>query len=171
MKKIQFRAAYGYDTDQASNEAAIPPDEYGESLTVQSMSEEADINVLVGRFLRTGVMPASVRVPEFGDFTTVGDFRSALHAVMDAQDQFMKLPPKLRAELNNDPQEFLEFVQNPANLDRMREMGLAVAKSEGEVNGRLASGSGQDVGGSNQPAGGGAGAQPAAAAAGSAGVR
>lgn len=150
FKSIEYRAHNGYDTEAASDEAAIPADAQGESLTVQSHAEDADINVMLKRFGVLGRMPESVRVPEYGDFTQVGDFRSALHAVMDAQDEFMKLPPRLRAELNNDPQEFLKFVQDPANLDRMREMGLAVKqeKSDGKA--------GVDVGAPGGAAGGGA---------------
>lgn len=132
FKPIEYRAHNGYDTEAASDEAAIPAEEQGESLTVQAHAEDADINVMLKRFGVLGRMPESVRVPEYGDFTQVGDFRSALHAVMDAQDEFMKLPPKLRAELNNDPQEFLKFVQDPANLDRMREMGLAVKQEKAD---------------------------------------
>lgn len=127
LKPIKFRAAFGYDVEAASNETAI--DFTGvESLTIQSMAEDADINVLMARFGLTGRMPADPRVPMFGDFSDVGDYRSALHAVMDASDRFMELPAKLRQRFNNDPQELMEFVADDGNVDEAIRLGLIKPK-------------------------------------------
>ena len=121
---MEFRRQYGYDTAVASDEAAIPPDGHGESMTIQSQAEEADINVMMARFRITGTMPTSVRVPEYGDFSEITDYRGALHAVMDAQDNFMRLPAAVRARFDNDPQLMLEFVSDPANVPELVKMGL-----------------------------------------------
>jgi len=40
---------------------------------------------------------------------------------------FEELPSTIRAQFENNPEKFLEFVQNPDNLDKMRELGLAKA--------------------------------------------
>jgi phage internal scaffolding protein len=120
---MQFRKTYGYDTKQASDEATIK--DQGESLTIQSQSEDTDINVMMKRFGITGQLPEqTTRIPEYGDYTEVGDYRSALHAVLDAQDNFMRLPPAVRARFDNDPQEFMDFATNPNNLDEMKKLGL-----------------------------------------------
>lgn len=122
-KAIKFRAAFGYDVEEASHEASI--DFKGEhSLTIQSMAEDADINVLMERYGITGTMPINPRVPMYGDFTEVTDYRSALHAVMEASDAFMELPAKIRARFNNDPQELLDFCANDANINEARSLGL-----------------------------------------------
>lgn len=97
------------------------------SRTVQSQAEEADINTIVKNFGVTGRVPQSVRVPMYGDFTdSVSDYRTAVEAVMAAEESFMKMPAELRARLNNDPQEFLDFCADPANLPELRKLGLAV---------------------------------------------
>lgn len=125
FKAIAYRSANAYDTEVASNEAALQPDEMGESMTVQEHALDCDINEIVRRFGYTRMLPVSSRIPEYGDFTDVSDYRTALHAVMDAQDNFMALPAKLRARFDNDPQLFLEFCSDPANLPEMRELGIA----------------------------------------------
>lgn len=154
-KRIEFRKHFDYDVVQASNEAADIGD-YGESLTVQEHALDADINELMRRFKVTGQMPQGIMVPEYGDFTGIGDYRSALHAVMDAQENFMRLPAEVRARFQNDPQLFLDFAENPANIDSMREMGLAPRKEVS--NGQAHKDAGGAVGASGSGAGGDKGA-------------
>lgn len=120
---VAFRAAFGYDTEVASNETAISF--VGEeSLTMQSMAEDADINVLMARFGLTGRMPDNPRLPMAGDFVDVGDFRSALHAVMDATDRFNELPAKVRARFSNDPAELIDFLADDSNRKEAEALGL-----------------------------------------------
>lgn len=141
-----FRSPYNYDRRQASDEAAAFSENPGESLTVQSMAEDADINVIVHRFGITGKLPDNPRVPSYGDFSEVTDYRSALEAVRNADEAFMELPARVRAEFDNDPQKLLAFASNPDNLPRMRELGLAKEQvyggAESEVGGAVGGGSG-----------------------------
>lgn len=154
--KVFYRSPHNYDLDLASHEAAEANGPPGESLTVQSQSEDADINMIVRRMTSTGQMPTTARVPEYGDFESVGDYRSALHAVMEAQDNFMQLPAKVRAQFSNDPQEFLTFASDPANIDELRKMGLAKEKVDVHDKGSVGSVD-QKVGGPESKAGGEAG--------------
>lgn len=102
------------------------------SLTVQSQKEEADINTIVKNFGVTGVLPQGVRVPTYGDFDVVDDYQSALHAIKAADESFMLMPADVRERFGNDPQKFLEFCADSANLEEMRKLGLAVQKAEPE---------------------------------------
>lgn len=140
MRKLPFvRSAYNYDLVEASNADAVS--EWPPSLTQQSMSEEADINVIVKRFGLTGVMPENVRVPQYGDFTEVTDYTSAMQAIASANSSFMSMPANVRARFDNDPQKFLQFCADKNNLDEMRAMGLAVPR---EIrNGEAGSGRGE----------------------------
>ncbi len=125
--RIKYRGDNNYDTKAASDEATIPADQYGESMTVQSQAEDADINVLMKRYGLTGKMPDDIgeRIPTYGDFSGVMDYRSAVEAVNRAQMAFMEIPAELRARWDNDPQKFLEYSSNPENLAEMRKFGLA----------------------------------------------
>lgn len=156
-KPVKFRSAFGYDTAEASEACAIDSATYGPSLTIQDHAIDADINELMRRFKVTGQIPQSVRVPEFGDYTEVGDYRSALHVIMQAQEDFMSLSPKIRAQFNNDPQLFLDFCADKANLPAMREMGLALKEDiDGNSKGQSGS-SGSSAAGAAGSAGGSAG--------------
>lgn len=127
FKKPFLRAPGNYDTDAASDEATLPPDQYGESLTIQAHAEDADINVLMRRYGVTGKMPENAQhlVPMYGDFTEVTDYRSAVEAVNRAHDAFMLFPAELRARFDNDPQRLMEFAADPKNVEEMRKFGLA----------------------------------------------
>lgn len=113
-----------YDTDEVSVETGLVCED--PSLAVQSEAEDADINTIVRRFGLTGTMPQGLKPPMYGDFTEVFDYRSALDAVMKAEDAFMAMPAEVRKRFDNDPQKFVEFASDPANLKEMRELGLAV---------------------------------------------
>lgn len=134
MRKSPFvRSPYNYDLDQASNEAAIPAGMQGDSLTVQSMTEDSDLNVLMKRYGITGKFPESPIVPSYGDFSEVTDFRSALEAVESGRSAFMQYPAEFRARFDNNPQLFLEFCSNEANRPHMEALGLLKPKIGGEV--------------------------------------
>lgn len=107
------------------------------SLTQQQFAEDADINVMMQRFGVTGQMPSSIRMPTFGDFTGVGDYRAAMDLVVRAQSEFMTLPPDMRARFGNDPHQLIAFLEDPKNVDEARQLGLvnaapAVHSAEGE---------------------------------------
>lgn len=96
-----------------------------ESRTVQSMKDDADINVIVRRFGVTGVVPVSVRVPEYGDFDEVFDFQSAMNLIRQAEAAFMQLPAEVRSKFLNSPKNLVDFVSNPSTTkEDLIEFGL-----------------------------------------------
>lgn len=119
-----IRSAFNYDRDLVSAQTGLLCGD--KSKTQQNMKDEADINVIVGRFLKTGLMPQGVRVPEYADFTEVMDFKTAQQVLIDARMNFMQMPANLRARFHNSPQNFLEFCTNKDNLEEMRKLGLAI---------------------------------------------
>lgn len=96
------------------------------SLTQQQFAEEADINTIVNRFLKSGVLPTPVSMPQYIDYEGVFDFQSAMNTVRAADENFMRLDAKVRARFNNSPQEFLEFFANPENASEAIRLGLAI---------------------------------------------
>lgn len=124
MSKVFHRALYNYDADAVSNETGLECKD--PSRTRQSDAAEADINTIVRNFGLTGQLPQGVRIPEYGDFDVVSDYRSAVEAIRNADASFMAMPADVRFKFSNDPQQFLEFCANPENLEEMRKLGLAV---------------------------------------------
>lgn len=96
------------------------------SLTQQQFAEEADINTIVNRFLKTGVLPTPNTFPQYVDFEGIFDYQSAMNLVRAADESFMRMDAKVRARFNNSPQEFLDFFANPENTQEAIRLGLAI---------------------------------------------
>lgn len=123
-----LRSAFNYDTDMVSEETGLRCED--PSKTQQNQRDEADINTIVRRFGLTGQLPENVRIPQYGDFTGVTDYQTALNAVKAAETAFMVLPADLRAKFDNDPHLYVEFCTNPDNADELVKLGLAVRKEQ-----------------------------------------
>ena len=111
-----------YDRDKNSDSAKLVF--VGASRTKQSFRDECDINNILRKFNVTGQLPIGSVQPEYGDFSGVTDYQSALNAVMAAQDSFLQLPAKVRSKFNNDPALFVDFASDEANKDEMKALGL-----------------------------------------------
>lgn len=99
------------------------------SRTKQSFKAECDINNIMKRFERTGVLTDMIKQnPAYGDFSEVPDYLEALNIVAHAHTQFESLSAKVRARFNNDPEQFLAFVSDPRNRKEMVDMGLAIKR-------------------------------------------
>lgn len=122
---MEFRTPFNYDRDAASNETALVCDD--ESLALQSAAEDADINTIVRRFGLTGELPHDVAMPRSGDFTNIPDFHTAMNLVRSAQEQFDRVPAEIRARFGNDPQAFMNFLEDSNNRDEARRLGLLKA--------------------------------------------
>ncbi len=98
---------------------------YGKSVTKQSFKDDCDINLIMAKFVKTGVLDHQrTHGAEYG-FASSDDFRDSMEIISKAQTMFEELPSHLRNQFDNDPAEFLDFVQDPENLAEMQEMGLA----------------------------------------------
>jgi len=111
-----------YDRDKNSANATFVFSK--PSLTKQSFRDECDINNILRKFNVTGELPVGSFQPQYGDFSGITDYQSALNAVMAAQDSFLALPAKVRAKFDNDPALFVEFASDEANKDEMKALGL-----------------------------------------------
>ena len=127
MLSVFIHSPNNYDTDSVSLETGLTCVE--PSLTKQAFAEEADINVIVQRFGITGVLPENPLPPNYGDFTGVSDYHSAMNAVAQAHEAFDALPATLRAKFENDPGQLLAFLDDASNHDEAVSLGL-VSKPE-----------------------------------------
>ena len=122
MKSVFVRSPYNYDMDKVSEETGLKC--LDPSMAQQQFLEESDINTIVERFGLNGEVPELVKVPQYGDYSEVTDFHSAMNAVRQAEASFMELPAKVRSRFGNDPQQFLEFVSDDKNIPEARDLGL-----------------------------------------------
>lgn len=104
------------------------------SMTQQSSMAECDINSIIKKFEMTGLAThVSEKVAQYGDFTQVGDFQSAMYTVTAANDMFMALPAHVRERFKNDPAVLLDFLSDPQNEAEGLKLGLLEAKKPPEV--------------------------------------
>lgn len=98
--------------------------------TKQSFKDECDINQIMARYQTTGVLDfVAKHQAQYGDCTGI-EFQQGLDIIRQAREMFADLPSKLRARFSNDPGEFLDFVQDPANLEEAAQLGLLKPKAE-----------------------------------------
>lgn len=94
--------------------------------TKQSFKEECDINNILKKYGRTGQLPDLIeKDPIYGDFSEPTSYQEAMNLVILANEQFANLSAKTRERFSNDPVKFLEFTNNPENIDEMVKLGLA----------------------------------------------
>jgi len=99
------------------------------SKTIQSAKDECDINIILKKYKTTGQLPDLIKSnPQYGDFSQVSDYQSAMNVIVHAQEQFSALSAHVRKRFNNDPAEFLSFAQDASNSSEMIKLGLASKK-------------------------------------------
>lgn len=126
--KVFLRAPYNYDADEVSEETGLACSDA--SLAVQAERDECDINTIVRRFGLTGQLPTGVKALMYGDFTGISDYRQALEVVSEADASFYAMPADVRERFRNDPALFVDFCSDPANVDEMRKLGLALPSEQ-----------------------------------------
>ena len=134
----EFRTAYDGRQKEFSDASAIdftvPDDEAdfhpSRSLTSQNEAEELDINSIMARYLKTGLMPQTRAQAFFGDASSLPDFMTAQQIILDAKAAFEGLPAKVRDRFHNSPEKFLEFMSDEDNLEEARFLGLLEPSTE-----------------------------------------
>jgi phage internal scaffolding protein len=96
-----------------------------DGMTKQEFAEECDINSLMARYQKTGMLPGSDRRPMYGDFSNLPDFMEAQEILRSANEAFMALPAVVRRQFDNDPALFVAFAEDEKNIDQLRLWGLA----------------------------------------------
>lgn len=97
----------------------------GVSMARQEFKDECDINVLMARYQKTGILPESIKDDEgrFLDCTEY-DFQRSMEIVAGASSLFEQLPSGIRTRCDNDPAKLLAFVSDPANREEARKLGI-----------------------------------------------
>lgn len=105
-----------------------------ESFVQQHFADSCDVKKIIARFTRTGVIDhVNQSQPQYGDFTTVPSFEEAQALIAETSQYFAGLPAQIRDRFGNDVKQFLAFVNDPANVDEGRKLGIfapASASSE-----------------------------------------
>ncbi len=98
--------------------------------THQSGKDECDINLLMAKYVKTGVLDHQKEHGESYGFCTSMDLLEALSTVQKANEMFDDLPAQVRTKFNNDAGEFLDFTADPDNQAELVKMGLGESPQE-----------------------------------------
>ncbi len=123
MKDV-VRSAGDGEQAKYSDAAVVVRPESEEPMTRQSEADQADINKILERFAKSGIVPIVERPGEFLDVSEIGDFRQALEQVSIAREYFGRLPADVRLRFDNDPAALLDAVNDAARHDELVKLGI-----------------------------------------------
>lgn len=102
----------------------------GDSLTKQSDRHEADINVILSRYIQTGDERHLIKAQGvFADVSAIGDYEACLEVVEEASEAFADLPANIREAYGNDPAMLIAAVLDPNEHKRLEELGVLTPKA------------------------------------------
>jgi phage internal scaffolding protein len=96
----------------------------GRGKTEQAHKKECDMNYILKEYAKTGIIThAATHQGQYDDYTEA-DFQNAMFIITEAKNMFDALPAIVRKRFANNPKEFLSFVQDPANKEEMKALGI-----------------------------------------------
>lgn len=111
-KPYERRERVGFDTGD-------------DSRAKQSFKDESDINNIMAQYMRTGVIThMKENEGQYIDLPEGVDYQSALNMVIAAGEAFDSLPGSVRQRFQNNAVEFLDFMDDPDNIEESVELGL-----------------------------------------------
>lgn len=103
----------------------------GRRLVKESEREATNINHIVERWRRTGVVEIPGR-PQFGDFSDSISFHECQDRVAQARQAFMALPSSVRRICDNDPGRFLDLAYTEEGRELLADAGMPDLVVKGE---------------------------------------
>jgi hypothetical protein len=94
-----------------------------ETLVEQGQAAMTDINRLLEPAMKRGLLRHTVKFEGQYDDIPFKDLQHANDIIAKSKSMYEELPANIRSEFQS-PVEFLQFVQNPANAERMRKMNI-----------------------------------------------
>lgn len=116
--KVKIRKPY----DASVRQSILFPEK---TMAKQSFKEECDINTIMAKYQKTGLIEHVQNVQaQYGDFTSVTDYQLSLNQVIAAQAAFEQLPARVRERFLNDPSRLMAFLEDDKNRDEAVRLGL-----------------------------------------------
>jgi len=127
-KTPQWKTPFNHDTDFESERTGLYCRD--PSLTKQEFKEDADINVILERFMRGGDLPPPVLPEHFADTSGKTTYFEMASKVAIANKVFYELDAKKRAEHLNDPTRWADAVVKATeakDADALEQLGIDVS--------------------------------------------
>ncbi len=93
--------------------------------TEQCHKDEVNIHHILRQYQKTGVIQhVNKHQGTYMDLADLPDYQEAQNIIATAKSLFESVPAVIRADFHNDPQEYIEFMQNPENREEIEAYGL-----------------------------------------------
>lgn len=92
--------------------------------TQQHHAGQVDINNIMAKCRKSGLLPQRGEPGFYGDFTSVEDYMTCMSRVLNAQKAFMTLPAEVRKEFDNSPGALLQFLADENNRQKAEDLGI-----------------------------------------------
>lgn len=126
--KVKIATMYDYDSQEKPKVNFDPSDKNSRSVTNQSDKDSTDINLIMKRYEKTGLITDLItgnnRQPMYGDFTEVSNFHEMQSKIARVTQAFEALPASTRSKFNNDPAVLVDFLADPKNDAEAVKLGL-----------------------------------------------
>ena len=91
------------------------------TLTVQDQHDSTEINRILDRFQRTGLIEhVNKNQAQYGEFSQYS-YHENLNMIHTIQESFDELPSQVRKQFENDPQKWIEYLGNPDAISDMKD--------------------------------------------------
>lgn len=95
------------------------------SKTDQSFKKECDVNHIMSRFAKTGEITHLRRQQGvYADITNLKGLQESAEQLHTVREIFNELPSELREKLDNNPLNFIDYLQDPKNLEEATKYGF-----------------------------------------------
>lgn len=103
--------------------------------TEQHHKDTCDVNKIITKYDKTGlIIHANTMEARYGDMTGM-DYKEAMDKVMEIRNDFNLMPSAIRKRFNNNPEEYLRFMENPSNREEAIKLGLVLPSTPENLDG------------------------------------
>lgn len=95
-------------------------------LTEQSHKQSCDIHTIMRKYEKTGMVTHLANYSgQYMDMASAPDFQTAQTILAETRSMFETIPARIRADFDNDPGRFLDFIQNRHNREAIANYGFS----------------------------------------------
>ncbi len=107
------------------------------TLTEQSHKDICDIHRIVRKSIETGVCEhTNQHEGQYLDLPDSTTYHEYMNRVAEVNSMFQTVPTEIRADFQQSPAKFVEFMQNPKNKEKIAEYGFSTAHFPVELEGK-----------------------------------
>lgn len=97
------------------------------SLTQQNMKDSTDVHQIMKKYTKNqqdAFLKSPVAQGIYSDTASMPSYQTAMEFVAKADSAFELLPSNIRSRFRNDPQQLMDFLQNPKNKEEAINLGI-----------------------------------------------